>query len=400
MPHENFDRIGVKFGKILIAEFEYYSNCVLIKDPSRSHVEFCLCHAGRGNGGAEGRVVVYRRVRTSLSLSIDSRAPSFVVDSTRRSRSLTIPSRSEASNSQFRAVELRSPEQKKKRVMYDYKLNLWDWQDGERKPISLSNWRIMNVLICEAATRKLVEHGPLNGGVGQKHWQEHSDGTRKTSELPDSERFGHTVIRFSTKEAQDWYEPLVDSVLGTAQDSSEIKLTTEVEANDGRARYVVSLPAADFKAFGNTKRGREITLRTLILAALGESTDDGEEDQDLCHIYSSFLFQEKVREDMWKIGIKFPTVLETKMDATLRGEKFGILPTAITSVRVLKKQNSSTEEEKISQALKKTELEPSRSPSRSLSRDSKRGRNESGEDPMNPKKVADQVTPEAMKYNF
>ena len=289
---------------------------------------------------------------------------------------------------------------KKKRVMYNYKLNLWDRRDGERTPISLSNWRIMNVLICEAATRKLVEHGPLNGGVGQKHWQEHSDGTRKTSELPDSERFGHTVIRFSTKEAQDWYEPLVDSVLGTAQDSSEIKLTTEVEANDGRARYVVSLPAADFKAFGNTKRGREITLRTLILAALGESTDDGEEDQDLCHIYSSFLFQEKVREDMWKIGIKFPTVLETKMDATLRGEKFGILPTAITSVRVLKKQNSSTEEEKISQALKKTELEPSRSPSRSLSRDSKRGRNESGEDPMNPKKVADQVTPEAMKYNF
>ena len=296
------------------------------------------------------------------------------------------------------------PNKKKKRVMYDYKLNLWDRRDGEKKPITLANWRIMNVLLCEAAARKLREDGPPKGGIGQKHWQEHSDGTRKTSELPETERIGHTVIRFSTMEAQSWYQPVVDSVLGTAQDGSSIKFATEVETKDGRARYVISLHAADFTAFGNTKEEREGTLMESISGALEEIVDYGNKDEDCCQIYSSFLFQDKPREDMWKIGVKFPTLLETKMDAVLRGEKFGILPTAITSIRVLKKQNSTMEEDRInriSQALKKTALDvpldPNRGSDRSQSRESKRGRSGSDGNGETSKKVADQLTPEAMK---
>ena len=297
------------------------------------------------------------------------------------------------------------PNKKKKRVMYDYKMNLWDRRDGEKKPITLDNWRIMNVLLCEAAARKLRKDGPPKGGIGQKHWQEHSDGTRKTSELPETERIGHTVIRFSTMEAQNWYQPVVDSVLGTAQDGSSIKFATEVETKDGRARYVISLPAADFTAFGNTKEEREATLMASMFGALEESVDYGDnDDEDICRIYSSFLFQDKSREDMWKMGVKFPTLLETKMDAILRGEKFGILPSAITSIRVLKKQNSTMEEDRInriSQALKKTalgvEVDPNRDSDRSKSRESKRGRSNSDGNGENTKKVAAQSTPDAMK---
>ena len=287
------------------------------------------------------------------------------------------------------------PPNKKKRVMYDYKINIWNHKEGQQSPISLADWRIMNVQLIVAATAKLKEEGPPQGGIGQKHWMEHSDGTRKTSELPDSERMGHTVIRFSTIEAQDWYQPLVDAVLGTAQDGSSIKLTTEVEANDGRARYVFSLPAADFIAFGDTKREREFTAKDLILGGLGVIPDDGDEDDKLCKIYSSFLFQEGRREDLWKIGAKFPTVLETKLDAILRGEKFGILPTAITGVRVLKKQSSTTGEERISRALKKTAIG-----GRSDSVDSKkRSRSRTGSDnngEQTEKKMATGPTPEKM----
>ena len=295
------------------------------------------------------------------------------------------------------------PPNKKKRVMYDFKINLWDRTDGEKKPISLSNWRIMNVLLCEAAAKKLRADGPPRGGIGQKHWQEHSDGTRKTSELPDSERIGHVVIRFSTMEAQEWFQPLADNVLGTTQDGTVIELSTEVEVKDGKARYVLSLPAADFTAFGDTKKEREDTITTSILAAMEELSDDGDDDAERCQIYSSFLFQDKPREDMWKIGVKFPTLLETKMDSILRGEKFGILPTAIASVRVLKKQNSTTVEEEISQALKKAEiggdptgLNPQSKGSRAASTEStKRARSgSSGRGDNASKKKADGPTPD------
>ena len=92
------------------------------------------------------------------------------------------------------------------------------------------------------------------------------------------------------------------------------------------------------------------------------------------------------------------------MDAILRGEKFGILPSAITSIRVLKKQNSTMEQDRInriSQDLKKTTLgvavDPNGGSDRSKSRESKRGRSNSGGSGENSKKVADQLTPEAMK---
>ena len=290
------------------------------------------------------------------------------------------------------------PPKKKKRVFYDFKINIWNRQlEGDlRDPISLADWRIMNTQLCTAAASKVRSCGPPNGGVGQKHWQEHSDGTKKTSELPDTQRFGHTVIRFSTLEAQEWYQPLVDSVLGIAQDGRAIKLTTEVEQDDDRARYVFSLPAVDFHAFGKTKEEREVLLKDLILAALdpeiiniGVTTMIEPKD---CQVYSSFLHQERNKEDMWKIGMKFPTLLETKLDAILQGEKFGILPSAITGLRVLKKQSSGTREGHISRALKKTNLGP---PSRSGSTDSvKRARSSSSGRGKAAKKVADGPTPD------
>ena len=161
------------------------------------------------------------------------------------------------------------PPSKKKRVLYDYKINIWNGQGAVKEPISLADWRIMNVQLCAAAAGKMRSCGPPKGGVGQKHWMEHSDGTKKTSELPDTQRMGHTVIRFSTIEAQDWYKPLVEMVLGIAQDGKPIKLITEIEEDDGRARYVFSLPAADFHAFGKTKAEREELLVDSVLAATG-----------------------------------------------------------------------------------------------------------------------------------
>ena len=274
--------------------------------------------------------------------------------------------------------------------MYNHMLKLWDCRDGHKKPISLEDWRIMNVQLCVAAAQKLTNHGPPKGGVGQKHWQEHSDGTKKTSELPDAERFGHTVIRFSTVDAQYWYEPLVASVLGTAQDGRAIKLSTEKESEDGRARYVFSLQEADFNAFGNSKEEREHILKRAIFAVgTAQSAEDYDKINEECSIYSSFLFQERNRDNMWKIGIKLPIELETQLDSYLKGEKFGIIPTAITGVRVLKKQNSKTLEEKLSQM---------KMAAANSTGESKRGRSSSGSGGGGEKKkVADQATPEAMK---
>ena len=239
----------------------------------------------------------------------------------------------------------------------------------------------MNIQLCVAAAQKLTNHGPPKGGVGQKHWQEHSDGTKKTSELPDTERFGHTVIRFSTVDAQHWYEPLISSVLGTAQDGRAIQLSTEKESEDGRARYIFSLPEADFNAFGNSKEEREnIIKRAVFAVGTAQSAEDYDKINEECSIYSSFLFQERNRDNMWKIGIKIPIELETQLDAHLNGEKFGIIPTAIIGVRVLKKQNSKTLEEQLSQ----------------MKMESKRGRSSSGSGGEK-KRVADQATPEGMK---
>ena len=284
------------------------------------------------------------------------------------------------------------PKNKKKRVLYDYKINIWNGQGALKEPISLADWRIMNTQLCVAAANKMRSSGPPKGGVGQKHWMEHSDGTRKTSELPDSHRLGHTVIRFSTIEAQEWYRPLVDTVLGIAQDGKPIKLTTEVEEDDGRARYVFSLPAADFHAFGKSKGEREELLVDSILAATGaERAIIGHKDVPL---YSSFLHEEKNGQEMWKCGMKFPALLETQLDAIMQGEKFGILPTAITSIRVLKKQNSSTGEARISRAMMKTTI--AGPPQRSGSTDSvKRARSLSSQrSGMATKKVADGPTPD------
>lgn len=236
--------------------------------------------------------------------------------------------------------------------MYEYKLNLWDFRDGQKKPISLSDWRIMNAQICTAAVLKLKNQGPPCGGVGQKHWQEHSDGTIKTSKLSDSERFGHVVIRFSTLEAQNWYDAITSTVLGTAQDGKKIQITSEIEAKDGRARYVFSVQEADFTAFGSTHEEREDTLKLLIFSGSGlANSKSSKEDLDAINaktsIYSSFVFQEKnrqeknrQREDLRKMGMKFPFEYETQLDTILQGENFGVLSTSITPVRVLKKEDS------------------------------------------------------------
>ena len=241
------------------------------------------------------------------------------------------------------------PPNKKKRAFYTFKLNIYQGTSGsnqkEKLPISLPAWRVMNGKLCAAAAAKYRSDGPPKGGVGQKHWQEHSDGTRKTSELPEEERFGHAVIRFSTAEAMEWYRPLIWAVDGTTQDGTIITLKEEDESDDDRARYVCSLPAADFKQFGNTKEEAETLLRTVIIDAIG--IRNGSDLARNCEYYSSFLFQEKGKDDLWKAGLKLPPQVEAMLDTILMGEKFGILPTAITSVRVLKKQNSLSVEKRL-----------------------------------------------------
>ena len=240
---------------------------------------------------------------------------------------------------------------KKKRITYDYKISLWDCSTGQQKPISLADWKVINNQITRAATKKLKDHGPPQGGVGLKHWQEHYDGKKKTCELPDNERFGHAVIRFTTVDAQNWYHAVASSVLGTAEDGSTIKLSSEIESKEGRARYIFTLPETEFNSFGNTKEEREDILKFLIYGATGMSTvgDSNIQINAECSVYSSFLFQEKNRENIWKMGMKFPFEMEYTLDSHLKGEKFCILPTAITGVGIQKRENSKAMNKKLSQ---------------------------------------------------
>ena len=96
-------------------------------------------------------------------------------------------------------------------------------------------------------------------------------------------------------------------------------------------------------------------LQDLMKEHIGEPTDEWMElkDGSLIKLYSQFflaLAQQTTRVNakpvaqignyLWKMGMRFPSEVEAKLDSILKGEKFGILPTAATNVRVLKKEPS------------------------------------------------------------
>ena len=126
----------------------------------------------------------------------------------------------------------------------ELKIEIWECQNT---PLSLHNWRLMNEKLRLATNAKAGEEGLPNGDIGQPHWVEHTQtltvsqrqGTftqkiTKTSELPEPQRFGHVIIKFSTVEAQEWYRPLVDAVLKDF----------DLEANQESAEEMESTPVS------------------------------------------------------------------------------------------------------------------------------------------------------------
>ena len=62
-----------------------------------------------------------------------------------------------------------------------FKIKIWNCKGCKNVPISLHDWNTMKERLQLAAETKVREEGLPKGDIGQGHWQEHSDGTTKTS---------------------------------------------------------------------------------------------------------------------------------------------------------------------------------------------------------------------------
>ena len=222
-------------------------------------------------------------------------------------------------------------------------------------PISFAAWRQMNTLLCIAAANKVRSEGPPTGGMGVKMFVQHTHpGSEKASQLPHEERFGHAVLRFSTLAAQEWYRPLIENALGTDQDGNLMKLSHEAESDDDRARYTVSLLAYEFETCGNTEEERTSFLIHIILAAIGAGKPED------CGTFSSRVLSTEGKEDLWSVGLKFPPLVETALDKILLSQRYGVLPTAICPVRILKQKKTGVAEEKLVEATLNLKVQPGR----------------------------------------
>ena len=151
------------------------------------------------------------------------------------------PVSSEVSPLKPKVLRLASPESLKNSK---FKISIWNEKGtNKRVPISLHDWNTMKERLSLSAETKVREEGMPRGDIGQGHWAEHNDGTTKTSELPDEQRFGHIVITFSTLEAQQWYRPLVDAVLKDFEFTIAANdILNEDEDDDGANSTATMLP--------------------------------------------------------------------------------------------------------------------------------------------------------------
>ena len=179
-------------------------------------------------------------------------------------------------------------------------------------------------------------------------------GSEKAAQLPHEERFGHAVLRFGTLEAQEWYRPLVIEVLGTDQDGNLVQLSHEAESDDDRARYTVSLLAYEFETYGNSEEERTAFLIKIILAAIGVGKPEE------CGTSQSRILTTEGKEDLWSVGLKFPPLVETALDKILLNQRYGVLPTAICPVRILKQRKTASAEERLIEAARNMKMQPGR----------------------------------------
>ena len=179
-----------------------------------------------------------------------------------------------------------------------------------------------------------------------KNWIQHTHpGSEKASGLPAEERYGHTIIRFSTHEAQEWYRPLVDAVLGTDEDGELMKLSLDAESDDARARYTGSVLSYEYTSLGDTEEERNMFLLKVILSAINEPYEEQPSE-----ISGGRMLSTAGKEDLWSVNLRFPSLTETALDTILLNQRYGILPTAVCPVRLLKSKKSETPEEKLVEA--------------------------------------------------
>ena len=246
-------------------------------------------------------------------------------------------------------------ESKRPRQNAPYKIEVWHKAEGKNAPLSLASWKQMNTLLCANAATKVRNEGPPVGGIGIKNFVQHTHpGSEKASELPNEERKGHAVLRFSTLAAQEWYRPLITEVLGHDQDGNLMKLALEAESDDDRARYTASLPKYEYESIGNTDEERQDSLISIILAAIGVGK------QEDCDISPPRILTAEGKEDLWSIALKLPPTVEVALDKILLNQRYGTLPTAICPVKVLKQKRTTTAEERIIEATRNMAMYPGR----------------------------------------
>ena len=72
-----------------------------------------------------------------------------------------------------------------------------------------------------------------------------------------------------------------------------------------------------------------------------------------CAMSSARLLTSEGKDDLWSIGIRFPPLVETALDKILLHQRYGILPTAICPIRILKQKKTESPEERLIAATNK-----------------------------------------------
>ena len=232
------------------------------------------------------------------------------------------------------------------------KIEVWLRKDGKKAPIDLAAWKQMDTLLCIAAVDKVRKSGPPKGGIGMKNWLQHTHpGSDKATRLHPSRRLGHAIIRFSTLDAQEWYRPLVEEALGTDEEGELMQLSLDAESDDARARYSGSVLRYEFTTLGDTDEQRNSLLLKLILSAIDEPYEERDSEISRGRILST-----DGKEDLWR----FLSLTETALDNILLNQRYGILPTAVCPVRLLKQKRAETPEEKLIEATSQMKVQPGR----------------------------------------
>ena len=95
-------------------------------------------------------------------------------------------------------------------------------------------------------------------------------------------------------------------------------------------------------------------LIKIILAAIGVGKPEE------CGTSPSRILTTEGKEDLWSVGLKFPPLVETALDKILLNQRYGVLPTAICPVRILKQRKTASAEERLVEAARNMKMHPGR----------------------------------------